>query len=85
MKNSTYIKKNYKQSTIPRMKEIYGFKTLKEIDNASCVTEALKKFEVFGNNPYKTQEILFDQLDFELDLRNKKVQSLKKKYLAEQN
>jgi hypothetical protein len=85
MKNSTYIKNNYKSSTITRMKSIYGFKTLKEIDESSVVTEALKKFEVFGNNPRHTQEILFDQIDFELDLRHKKIQSLREKYLVEQN
>jgi hypothetical protein len=67
------------------MKSIYGFKTLKEIDESSVVTEALKKFEVFGNNPHNTQEMLFEQIDFELDLRYKKFQSLRDKYLAEQN
>jgi hypothetical protein len=82
MKNSTYIKNNYKSSTIPRLKEIYGFKTLKEIDESSVVTEVLKKFEIFGNNPHNTQDILFNQIDFELDLRYNKFQSLKKKYLA---
>jgi hypothetical protein len=85
MKNSTYIKNNYKSSTIPRLKEIYGFKTLKEIDESSVVTEVLKKFETFGNNPHNTQDILFNQIDFELDLRYNKFQSLKKKYLAVSN
>ena len=66
MKNSAFIKKNYKQSTISRMKLLYGFKTLKDIDNSLVVTEALKKFEVFGNNPRFVQEILFDQIDNEI-------------------
>jgi len=68
MKNSAFIKKNYKQSTISRMKSLYGFTSLKEIDNCEEVIEALKKFEVFGNNPRFVQEILFDQIDFEIEL-----------------
>jgi hypothetical protein len=69
MKNSTYIKNNYKSSTIARLKAFYGFRNLKEIDNSPLITEVLKKFEVFGNNPRQTQEILFDQLDFEIKIQ----------------
>lgn len=76
MKNSAFIKKNYKQSTIPRMKLLYGFKTLKDIDNSLVVTETLKKFDVFGNNPSCAQDILFDQIDFEIDLEEGRIASL---------
>lgn len=69
MKNTQIIKNNYKTSTIGRMKEIFGFKTLKEIDNSPEVTEALRKFEVFGNNPRCTQDILFDQISFEISVK----------------
>jgi hypothetical protein len=69
MKNSTYIKNNYKSSTIPRLKLFYGFRNLKEIDNSPLITEVLKKFEVFGNNPRQTQDIFFEQLDFEIKIQ----------------
>ena len=61
MKNSTYIKDNYKLSTIPRMKELYKFKSLKEIDDCEEVSRAL---ESVGKIPH-IQEVLFDRIDCE--------------------
>ena len=66
MKNTTYIKNNYKSSTIARMKERYGFKTLNDVNNSNVVSQAIKKFEAFDNNPTNSQDILFAQIDFEL-------------------
>lgn len=63
MKNSTYIKKNYKLSTIPRMKAIFGFKTLKSIDESQEVTTALGR--VYGT-PH-IQEVLFDLIESEFN------------------
>lgn len=60
MKNTTYIKNNYKLSTIPRMKAIFGFKTLKSIDDSKEVTKALELATI----PF-IQEVLFDLIESE--------------------
>lgn len=60
MKNTTYIKNNYKLSTIPRMKAIFGFKTLKSIDESQEVTKALE----LATRPF-IQEVLFDLIESE--------------------
>lgn len=60
MKNTTYIKNNYKLSTIPRMKAIFGFKTLKSIDDSKEVTKALE----VATRPF-IQEVLFDLIESE--------------------
>ena len=70
MKNTTFIKKNYKLSTISRMKELFSFTTEKDINESSQVTEALKKFEVFGTNPSQAQDILFKQIELEYSVPN---------------
>jgi hypothetical protein len=61
MKNSTYIKDNYKLSTIPRMKAIFGFKTLKSIDDSQEVSRALSSLRKTGH----IQEVLFDRIESE--------------------
>jgi hypothetical protein len=40
-RNSTFIKKYYKQSTIPRLEDL-GYKSIKEINECSIITEWLE-------------------------------------------
>jgi hypothetical protein len=74
MLNSTYIKHNYKDSTIARMKLVFGFKTLKSINDSVEVSKALefvqRQQRVFRKH---IQEELFDLIDMEMkstDVKN---------------
>ena len=69
MENTQIIKNNYKLSTIGRMKEVFGFKSLTEINNSNEVSEALRKIDAFNSNPRCIQDILFEQIKFEFSVK----------------
>ena len=64
MKNTDYIKKNYKLSTIARLKD-FGYDTLKSINIDPDMTYALK---VCKNTSKENQDSLFSIIN---DIKNK--------------
>jgi len=57
MTNSTFIKNNFKSSTLPRLKEFTIYSSIKKIDSCKTLTEVLS--EMPSNY---SQEDLFDRL-----------------------
>jgi hypothetical protein len=56
-KNSTFLKKNYKSSTIPRL-TWYGYKTTKDINECPLITEWLDKCFSIPNDSYIQDRLL---------------------------
>lgn len=72
MKNSTYIINNYKLSTIPRMKLLFGFTSLKSIDESEEVTNALAVIQRQPGFKSYIQEVLFDLIESEFKMTDVK-------------
>lgn len=56
--NSKAIKENFKSSTMPRLKELFGYKSQKEINECPYLTYAL----LYLYNPLCVQDLLFEYL-----------------------
>ena len=59
MKNSTYIKNNYKSSTLPRLMETFGYETEQHINIDPDITGVL---EFLKQENMEIQDVLFDLL-----------------------
>lgn len=74
MKNSTYIKNNYKSSTIARLKD-FGYDTINSIDIDPDITKALKMCKEMGQENQdtlfsiinETQKEFYDFMDAEYE------------------
>jgi hypothetical protein len=58
MKNTTYIRNNFKTSTLPRLKHMKGYTSDKKIDACEILTSVLKDME----NTSHSQDDLFNRL-----------------------
>lgn len=59
MKNTTFIKDNFKSSTLPRLKSDYGYKSNKEINECPYLTYS----RLFMYNPTFAQHLLFEYME----------------------
>ena len=59
--NSTFIKKHYKSSTLPRLKDL-GYKKQTEVNNCPIITEWLDKCFELKNSRY-VQDDMFDFIE----------------------
>lgn len=59
MKNTTFIKDNFKSSTLPRLKADYGYKSNKEINECPYLTYS----RLFMYNPTFAQHLLFEYME----------------------
>ena len=59
--NSTFIKKHYKSSTLPRLKDL-GYKKQTEVNNCPIITEWLDKCFELKNSRY-VQDEMFDFIE----------------------
>lgn len=59
MNNTTYIKNNYKSSTLPRLMETFGYETEQHINIDPDITGVL---EFLKQQNMETQHVLFDML-----------------------
>jgi hypothetical protein len=59
MKNTTFIKENFKSSTLPRLIADYGYKSNKEINECPYLTYA----RLFMYNPSHAQGTLFEYME----------------------
>jgi hypothetical protein len=57
--NVDYIKENYKSSTIPRLMEHFGYKTLQEINECQHLAYTL----IYYYNERSVQSLMFAQLE----------------------
>jgi hypothetical protein len=59
MENTTYIKENYKQSTIARLKEMFGYTNEEQINADTDLTHTIKFLKEQG---LEVQDALFQVL-----------------------
>jgi len=59
MENTTYIKENYKQSTIARLKEIFGYTNEEQINDDTDLTHTINFLKEQG---LEVQDALFQVL-----------------------
>ena len=71
MKNATYIRENYKTSTLPRLKEYKEYSSDKKINDCPIITSCLEELK----NTAHVQDELFDLIFVK---RNKDKDFLKK-------
>lgn len=70
LNNSMFLKKWYKSSTIPRLKEIFGYNTLEDIDNCNLISQWLDLCYYNHYNCGYVQEELFQWITKSKDIEN---------------
>jgi|LakMenEpi03Aug12_release.lakeMendotaPanAssembly.Ray.scaffolds.fasta_scaffold918827_2 hypothetical protein len=61
--NSAFLKKYYKSSTIPRLKDHFDYKNQLNINKCSIISRWLDNCFEFGNTGY-VQDDMFDYINF---------------------